>query len=48
MMQSTEQRSHALPRRPSLAARVAWRTGWVLLVLVSMAIAHGELVYRGR
>lgn len=36
------------PRHPSRAARAAWRTGWVLLALVSMAVAYIALVYRGR
>lgn len=47
MMQSTEHHSHALPRRPSLAARIAWRTGWVLLALITMALTYGALVYTG-
>lgn len=49
MQQYTEeQHSHALPRRSGRAARIAWRTGWVLLALVSMAIAYGVLIYLGR
>jgi hypothetical protein len=48
MMQSAEPHSHALPRHPSRAARIAWRTGWVLLALISMAITYGALVYVGR
>jgi hypothetical protein len=49
MMQSTEPHSHhALPRRrPSRAARIAWRTGWVLLALASMTVTYGWLVYNG-
>jgi hypothetical protein len=49
MMQSTERHSHSLPpRHPGRAARIAWRTGWVLLALISMAVTYGELVYAGR
>lgn len=48
MMQSTESHRHALPRRPGRTARMAWRTGWVLLALISMAVTYGELVYAGR
>lgn len=48
MMQSTEPHSHALPRRPSRAARIAWATGWVLLTLISMATTYAALVYAGR
>jgi hypothetical protein len=49
MMHSTERRSHSLsPRRPGRAARIAWRAGWVLLALISMAVSYGVLVYAGR
>jgi hypothetical protein len=48
-MQSTEPHSHLLrPRHPGRAARIAWRTGWVLLALISMAVVYGALVYVGR
>ena len=48
-MQSTDPHRHAVPRRsPGRAARIAWRTGWVLLALISMAVTYGELVYNGR
>ena len=49
MMQSTERPSHSLPPRyPGRAARIAWRAGWVLLALVSVAVTYGALVYSGR
>ena len=49
MQQYAEPHSHALPRRhPGRAARIAWRTGWVLLALISFAVTYGELVYSGR
>jgi hypothetical protein len=48
MQQSTEPHHHALPRRPGRAARIAWRAGWILLALVSMAISYIALVYTGR
>jgi hypothetical protein len=48
MLQSTEPQNPSPPRHPGRAARIAWRTGWVLLALVSMAIAYGALVYGGR
>ena len=48
MMQSAEPHSHVLPRHHGRAARIAWRTGWVLLALISMAIIYGALVYTGR
>ncbi|MFK0156138.1 hypothetical protein ACIQVK_29220 [Streptomyces sp. NPDC090493] len=35
------------PPHSGRAARAAWRTGWVLLALVSMAVAYVALVYRG-
>lgn len=47
MIQDTEQHSHELPRHGGRAARIAWRTGWVLLVLISMAVIYGLLVFRG-
>jgi hypothetical protein len=47
MMQSTESHTHALRHRPGRAARIAWRTGWVLLALIGMAVTYGELVYLG-
>ena len=47
MMQSTEPHSHALPHRPRRAARIAWRIGWVLLALITMAVTYGGLVYAG-
>jgi hypothetical protein len=37
----------ALPH-PRRAARIAWRTGWVLLALASMALTYGVLVVAGR
>jgi hypothetical protein len=36
------------PARPGRAGRAAWRAGWVLLVLVSMAVAYALLVVAGR
>jgi hypothetical protein len=48
MQQFTEPHHHALRSHPGHAARIAWRAGWVLLALVSMAIAYGALVYGGR
>ena len=48
MQQHTKQHSHALPRQRGRAARLRWRTGWVLLALVTMAIAYSGLVYLGR
>jgi hypothetical protein len=48
MPPSTDSRTPALPRHPGRAARLAWRTGWVVLALVSMAIAYAALVYAGR
>jgi hypothetical protein len=49
MMQSTERDSHSLPpRHPGRAARIAWRAGWVLVALISMAITYSALVYAGR
>jgi hypothetical protein len=32
----------------AVVGRVAWRTGWVLLVLVSMSLTYGALVVAGR
>jgi hypothetical protein len=46
--QYTEPHSHALRRHRGRAARIAWRAGWVLLALVTMAITYGALVYGGR
>jgi hypothetical protein len=48
MLESNEQQSPALPRQHGRAARIAWRTGWVLLALVSMAVTYAVLVYIGR
>jgi hypothetical protein len=48
MLETTEPHSHAFPRRPGRGARIAWRTGLVLLALISMAITYGALVYAGR
>jgi len=49
MMQSTEPHMHSLPpRHPGRATRIAWRTGWVLLALISMATTYAALVYVGR
>lgn len=48
MQQYTEQHSHVLPRHHGRAARIAWRTGWALLALVTMAITYGVLLYLGR
>ncbi|MFD8811884.1 hypothetical protein ACFV23_10460 [Streptomyces sp. NPDC059627] len=36
------------PRHSGRAARVAWRAGWGLLALASMAVTYVALVYRGR
>jgi hypothetical protein len=36
------------PPRPGRAARIAWRTGWVLLAAVSMSVAYVLLVFGGR
>jgi len=47
MMQSTGSPTHAVARRPGRAARIAWRAGWVLLALISLAVTYGELVYLG-
>ncbi len=38
----------AAPRRRGRAGRVAWRTGWVLLALVSMGVTYAALVVIGR
>jgi hypothetical protein len=41
----------AAARRPpagSRFARIAWRTGWVALALVSMAVTYVVLVVAGR
>ena len=42
----------AAPHRPAphprRAARIAWRTGWVPLALVAMALTYGALVVAGR
>jgi hypothetical protein len=49
MTQSTGQHRHSLPARHlGRVARMAWRTGWVLLALISMAVTYGALVYAGR
>jgi hypothetical protein len=48
MQQSTEPHTHVLPRQHGRAARLAWRTGWVFLALISMAVTYGVLVYVGR
>jgi hypothetical protein len=39
---------HQPPPPPRRAARVAWRAGWVLLALASMAVTYGVLVVAGR
>jgi hypothetical protein len=33
---------------PRRAGRIAWRIGWVLLALASMALTYGVLVVAGR
>lgn len=33
---------------PRRAVRIAWRIGWVLLALASMALTYGALVVVGR
>jgi hypothetical protein len=40
----------AAPRssRPRRRGWIAWKIGWVLLVLVSMSVAYGVLVVGGR
>ena len=48
MQQSTRPHRHVLPGHRGRAARIAWRAGWVLLALVSMAVAYGTLVYHGQ
>jgi hypothetical protein len=48
MMQSIDPEIPVVPRRPSLAARIAWWAGWVILAIVSMAVTYGALVYGGR
>jgi hypothetical protein len=35
------------PPHPGRAAPIAWRTGWVLLALVSMAVVYVVLVVAG-
>ena len=43
---------HAAARQPApppgRAARIAWRTGWILLALVSMTVTYVALVVAGR
>jgi hypothetical protein len=34
--------------RPRRGARIAWRIGWVLLALASMAVTYALLVVAGR
>jgi hypothetical protein len=47
VIQDTEQHAHALSRHRGRAARIAWRTGWVLLALISMAVVYGVLLSQG-
>jgi hypothetical protein len=42
------ERAAARQPPPGRAARIAWRTGWILLALVGMAVTYVALVVAGR